>query len=267
MEYGANILLSMDARSIRKMVESDNETAVNDFLDNNESEDEFWEKVYDNLKAEKIRLLIVADEIPNRLQNIIEFLNRNMESVTILAVEIKQYTKDDTRTLVSRVIGQSIEAQSKKTERIGAGPVLDKDTFFENLDQYGKEFFQKLFKITKKQGLKIKCGTKGFSANVTLREENEPFKEKNVSLFQGFSQLAANGQYIGYTGDIKNKVKNGDELFKEYINEITKVDGFNRNSEGFMFKIDKNLDDENWKQLENTIFNITEQIRKNGLME
>ncbi len=261
MEYGANILLSMDTRSIREMVESNNDTSVNDFLEVEDGEEEFWEKVYDNLKAEEIRLLIVADEIPTRLQNIIEFLNRNLKSVTILAVEIKQYIKGDTKTLVSRVIGQSIKAQSGKDGGHGSGPILDNDTFFQNLDQCGKEFYKKLFKITKKQELKINWGTKGFSANV-------PMNGKNVSLFQGFSQLAANGQHVVSTsGSIKSKVKGGDGILDEYVKEIIKIDGFNRTGDGFTFKIDKSMDEKDWKNLKETISNITKQIRKNGLIE
>jgi vacuolar-type H+-ATPase subunit F/Vma7 len=261
MEYGANILLSMDTRIIRKMVESNDDTAIINFLDEGESEEEFWEKVYDNLKAEKIRLLVVADEIPNRLQNIIEFLNRNMESVTILAVEIKQYAKDDIKTLVPRVIGQSIETQSKKTERIGNPSILDEDTFFENLDQYGKEFYQKLFNFTKKQDLIVSYTAKGFTVNV-------PANGFNVSIFRGYSLLAAHGQHIVSTsGKIKSKVKNGDEILEEYVKEIMKIDGSSKVGDGFVFKIDKNLDEKIWEQFENTILNITEQIMKNGLKE
>lgn len=262
MEYGANILLYMDARSIREIVESNNDITVTDILDDNDSEEEFWDKVYDNLKAEKIRLLVVADEIPNRLQNIIEFLNRNMESITILAVEIKQYIKDDTKTLVSRVIGQSIEAQSKKTGRTVNEPILDKNTFFDNLDPYGNEFYQKLFKIIKKHDLKVNWGTKGFSANLVVNGTN-------VSIFQGFSQLAKRGgqHIVSTSGAIKGKVKDGDKVLEEYIREMIKIDGFYTVGDGFMFKIDKYLDEEDWELLENIISNITEKIKINGLIE
>ena len=116
LEYGANILLSMDTRSIKEMTESNNDKPVSEFLDEDDTEEEYWEKVYDNLKAENIRLLVVADEIPNRLKNIIEFLNRNMNSISILAVEIKQYDKDDVKTLVPRVIGQSIATRLENRE-------------------------------------------------------------------------------------------------------------------------------------------------------
>ena len=262
LEYAANILLSMDTRSIRKMVDENDEISVSEFLNTDESdEEEFWDKVYNNLKAEKIRLLVIADEIPNRLQNILEFINRNMESVEILSVEIKQYTKDDVTTLVSRVIGQSIEAQSKKSSRTGGEQVLDKKTFFENLTEPGKEFFDKLFRFTKQENLKINCRTKGFSVNV-------PINGTNVSIFRGYSNLAANGQRLESTsGYIIRKVKNGDTILDEYIKEIVKLEGFYKAGDGFIFKIENNLDENNWRIFKNIISNITKQIMKNGLVE
>jgi len=263
MEYGANILLSMDTRSLRKMLEDNDEISLSAFLGIDESEEEeieeFWEKVYDNLKSEKIRLLVIADEIPNRIQNILEFLNRNMESVEILAVEIKQYTKDDDKTLVPRVIGQSIEAQTKKSRRTGGEPLLDTKTFFEKLDPIGNEFFLKLFKFIKKEQLKVNWGTKGFSCNISING-------KNISIFRGYSELAKHGQRVESTSyDIIGKVKDGNEIAEKYKKEIINIEGFDESGDGFIFKIEKNLDDQNWKQLEHTISSITFQIKENGL--
>ena len=257
LEYGANILLSMDTPSLRKRVEENNEFSVIEFLNEDKNnEEEFWEKVYDNLKAEKIRLLVIADEIPYNLQNILEFINRNMESVEILAVEIKQYTIDDIKTLVSRVIGQV----AKKVP-ITNDPNLNLPKFCENLDEIGKEFFGKLFKLSNEEQLKINWGSKGFSLNV-------PINGKNVSLFQGYSKLSANGQYISSTSyDIENKVKNGDKIREDYVKEIIKVNGFYEVGEGFTYKIVKMLDEENWLSLKKTISKTIEQIRKNGLIE
>ena len=260
MEYGANILLSMDIRGLRKMLEENNDTTVSEFLNKDESEeDEFWEIVYGNLKAEKIRLLIIADEIPNRLQNTLEFLNRNMESVEILSVEIKQYCNDNEKTLVSRVIGQSIEAKSIINDGTRSEVVLNKKAFFEHLDKPGNEFFTKLFKYAKKEQLLINCGTKGFSLNI-------PINGNNISIFRGYCDLAADGQRVESTnGYIKRKVKNGDQIVNEYTKEIVEVEGFYEVGDGFMYKIEKSLDDENWTKFENIITAITSKIRENGL--
>jgi hypothetical protein len=259
LEYGANILLSMDTRNIRNMVDENNDISINEFLNKETEEDEFWEKVYNNLKAEKIRLLVIADEIPNRLQNILEFINRNMDSVEILSVEIKQYTKDNETTLVSRVIGQSIEAQTKKASRTGGEPLLDENKFYENLDQNGKEFYYDLFKFIKKEQLKINCGTRGFSVNV-------PIEGNNVSIFRGYTNLSKHGQHLVSTsGFIKNKVKDGDKILEEYVKEITKLNGFYEAGDGFIYKIETKLDENDWEKFKEINSKIVKQIRTNGL--
>jgi hypothetical protein len=77
--------------------------------------EEFWQKVKTNLRAGKVRLIFVADQVPAELRRIVEFLNQQMDPAEVLAVEIKQYTGQNMRTLVPRVIGQTVEAQQRKT--------------------------------------------------------------------------------------------------------------------------------------------------------
>ena len=59
LEYGANILLSMDTRNLRKMVEENNDISIREFLNNEIKEEDFWEKVYNNLNAEKFVYLLL----------------------------------------------------------------------------------------------------------------------------------------------------------------------------------------------------------------
>lgn len=260
IEYGANLLLSTDALLLRSMVESNDDADLYKILNEDDDEDEFWQRVDENLKADNIRLLVVADEIPKRLQNILEFLNRNMETIEILAVEIKQYAKEGITTLVPRVVGQSIEAQSKKA-RGRASPVLDEKTFFEKLDHEGKKFFGELFKFIKLMDSFIIFRTKGFSCRITV-------DGVNIKIFEGYSGLAAYGQnLVSSRSDIIGKVNNGDEIAAKYVQEMLKVDGFIPVSNGFKYNIDKNLDDENWNLFKKTISNLIEEIRKNGMKE
>lgn len=50
----------------------------------------FFTKVADNPRAGKIRMIFVADEIPDDLRRIVEFLNEQMNPAEVFAVEIKQ---------------------------------------------------------------------------------------------------------------------------------------------------------------------------------
>jgi len=89
--------------------------------------EKIWATVETNLKNGKIRLLFVADEIPKELRRIVEFLNEQMNDVEVLAVEVKQFTGSNLKTLVPRVIGQTTQAQINKT--ISPAKYWDRDSF------------------------------------------------------------------------------------------------------------------------------------------
>jgi hypothetical protein len=120
----------------------------------------FWERVETNLKAGKIRLLFVADKIPNELCRIIEFLNTNMQSVEVLGIECKQFVGDNVQTLVSRVLGQSAIKEHKKSG--GYAPRdWNEDSFFATLQKTNPqavEIARKIYEWAKQQELEIKWG-------------------------------------------------------------------------------------------------------------
>ncbi len=67
------------------------------------------------MRAGKVRLIFVTDQIPAELRRIVEFLNQQMDPAKMLAAEIKQRAGQGMRSLVPRVVGQTVEAQRKKT--------------------------------------------------------------------------------------------------------------------------------------------------------
>jgi hypothetical protein len=96
----------------------------------------FWAAARTNLQEGRIRLLFVADTIPNQLRRIIEFLNSQMDRSEVLGVEIKQYVgPNGEQVLVSRVIGQSEQAQQKKTA--SERKQWDEDSFILMLEESG----------------------------------------------------------------------------------------------------------------------------------
>ncbi len=97
-------------------------------------QEQFWQQVKTNLQAGKVRLVFVADEIPAELQRIVEFLNKQMNPAEVLAVEIKQYLGQGLRTLVPRVIGQTVEAQQKKSSITGEVRQWNESSFFQKLE-------------------------------------------------------------------------------------------------------------------------------------
>lgn len=108
--------------------------------------DEFWRKVKANLLAGRIRMLFVADHIPKELKRIIEFLNVQMDPAEVLALEIRQYVHQNLRTFVPTVIGQTSEAQIRKSASQG-GSVWSAETFLAELqrrDPKGTKYARRL---------------------------------------------------------------------------------------------------------------------------
>ena len=131
LDYAANAVAYWSVDSLRARFEaacegegSDPIQVVAEFLqagpEDQETVDGFWRQVKTNLQAGNIRLLFVADEIPRELRRIVEFLNRFMDPVEVLAVEIHQYVGQGLKTLVPRVIGQTAETEGKKSGTLPA---------------------------------------------------------------------------------------------------------------------------------------------------
>lgn len=112
LDYAAN---SAQYWELKDIIESFQETCqskgedsdriISNFLESTITPDDFWELVNANIRQGKIRLLFIADSIPPELQRIVEFLNEQMNPAEVLAMEIKQYTGQNLKTLVSRVVG------------------------------------------------------------------------------------------------------------------------------------------------------------------
>ena len=90
--------------------------------------DGFWERVATNLAATRLRLLFVADDIPDPLQRVVEFLNAQMAEIEVLAVEIKQFKGNSRQTLVPRVIGRTA-ASPRPRDHGTRRPKLDRESF------------------------------------------------------------------------------------------------------------------------------------------
>ena len=137
-DYAANAILYWPVEKIKSLYESECENSGKDPVQNLSSifnqdidYDDFWNDVETNLKAGKIRMLFVADEMPAELQRIVEFLNDQMERAEVLAISIKQYVGEGLKTLVPRIIGQTATARPNGT--MGPKKKWDEQSFFDDL--------------------------------------------------------------------------------------------------------------------------------------
>ena len=68
---------------------------------------EFWNHVAACLKAERIKLVFAADEIPRSLKTLIECMDRSMTSIEVYGVEIRRYITHGATMLSSTVVGET----------------------------------------------------------------------------------------------------------------------------------------------------------------
>lgn len=120
----------------------------------------FWQMVETNLRAGKIRLIFVADEIPNELRRIVEFLNEQMNPAEVLAIAIRQYVGQGLQTLVPTLYGHTAKAQGTKSK--GDGQRWTETTFFPELaarqSQQESNIAHKILEWAQSRGLRIWWG-------------------------------------------------------------------------------------------------------------
>jgi hypothetical protein len=146
LDYAANAKTSFSPERMAAWLEDDararNTTATQILAETLGIEDPeaFWASVARNLDAERFRLIFVSDIIAPELRRIIEYLNGQMASTVVLAIEVKQYVDEDARhqTIVPRVIGDTEAA--KRTKRAPASrPAVDRPSLLDSLADVDSE--------------------------------------------------------------------------------------------------------------------------------
>ena len=135
--------------------------------------DGFWENVATNLAAKRLRLLFVADDIPDPLAQVVTFLNAQMPGIEVLAVEIKRFHGESSQTLVPRVIGRSAAGSSRGQGR--PAPKLSRESFLERFANEGVRCVaDRLMEAGEESGGYVYYGTGGVSirVNCSLRRQH-----------------------------------------------------------------------------------------------
>jgi hypothetical protein len=167
LDYAANGVIYWPLEKIRATFEASCETSGEDpqeklqellqsDKDSDPDQEKFWENVKINLKAGKIRMIFVADMIPDELRRIVEFLSEQMDPAEVFAIEIKQFEGQGLKTLVPRVIGNVTQTTSTPPARKG-----DEPSFFETLKQKSPDtepIMRKIFEWAKARTSDIRFG-------------------------------------------------------------------------------------------------------------
>ncbi len=145
LDYAANAVVYWPPTEIRKQFElrceNENESpdqVLAECFGDDLAQGEYWERVATNLRAGKIRMIFVADVIPNELRRIVEFLNEQMNDAEVLALEIRQFAGEGLKTLVPRVYGQTSQSMRTKSAGNRERTKWDERTFFQEFQSRGE---------------------------------------------------------------------------------------------------------------------------------
>jgi hypothetical protein len=147
IEYASNAVVYWPIESLRARFEQlcseravDPVSELTRFCGPEADLNEFWSRVHTNLQAGRVRLVLVADVIPQELRRMVEFLKGQMDPAEILAVEVRQFVSGDIRTMVPRVYGQTEQARTRRgSTRSAAAQQWDEPTFFAALEAKNRE--------------------------------------------------------------------------------------------------------------------------------
>ena len=122
LDYAAHATGTWSVSEIKETFEAsedDPDGALGELLrsDGEPDTEAFWQDVETNLAAKRLRLLFVADGIPDELARVVEFLNEQMPRIEVLAVEIKQFKGESRQTLVPSVIGRLAAKPASRSRR------------------------------------------------------------------------------------------------------------------------------------------------------
>jgi hypothetical protein len=117
-QYGASIATGLSVQMLREAFMrrcenggKDHKKELDDLLlDESQGADEFWAEVGKNLTAGRIRIVVVADEIPQELRTTLDFWGKQMVRADIFAIAIAQYTDkvQSLRILAPEIIGRRL---------------------------------------------------------------------------------------------------------------------------------------------------------------
>jgi len=98
-----------------------------------EDADDYWSAVETNLRAGRMRLIFLANEIPNELRRIIEFLNAQMAPAEVFGVELRQFGHEAGAVLVPKIVGRTAVAERSKATGRRIERQWDEESFFAEL--------------------------------------------------------------------------------------------------------------------------------------
>lgn len=232
LEYAAHATTTWTAHDLRQTFENAGEAHGFDpnaeiakllQIDSEPDVDAFWQSVSTNLAARRLRLLFVADEIPDPLERVVEFLNAQMPHIEVLAVEIKQFRGESFQTLVPRVIGRSAAAASPVTGSSKQRRKLTKASFLNELpNDEARLVTEKLLGVADAVSATLFWGSTGFSIRMRSKAFRYPISvawlhPPGVTGWNGLTDISFGTALFGYDPPPEENLRT---FLEEWVNEF-----------------------------------------------
>lgn len=235
MDYAAHATQTWNVGDIRQAFEKrvadagqDSDSVLSELLREEPDADAFWQRVDDNLRAARLRLLFVADGIPDELTRVVEFLNEQMPRIEVLAVEIKQFLgATGSSMLVPRVIGRTSDAIAAPSRSSGSrrGEALNAQTLIESFsDEQIREAVGRLLEVARKH----RTGFNWSPAGVSIRARCPASKSQSVAWLYapesvGYMKLGGFifGEGNGMPGFFEELPENVGKVLDDWVNEFS----------------------------------------------
>ena len=203
--YAAHGAVTWTADELRKTFESeceakglDPDAEISKLLgtDVEPDVDAFWKAVATNLAARRLRLLFVADEIPDPLERVVTFLNEQMPNIEVLAVEIKQFSGESFQTIVPRVIGRMSGSEDVLNGGTGPRRKLTRESFLEELpNEEARGVARKIMDTATAAGATLWWGSSSVSIRMPCKIYKQPVTvawlhpQPGVPFWMGFRDI------------------------------------------------------------------------------
>jgi hypothetical protein len=206
-----------------------------------------------------MRLIIIAQEITKEIKLTSNFLRQ--KGIDINCMEFKYFESKTGEKVISSdfIIGEEEYIQQKI--KSASLPNINEKQFIESLDNNGKIFFQEIFNFAKENKLTFKWGSKGFSLNVTINDEN-------IVLLFGYPPYSVFKQSI-YTGfeEILRKVENSERIIEYYKDRLNETGYFVNAKSNLKWLIEKSYSQKEISVFIDIIKEIILKIYETGLKE
>jgi len=203
------------------------------------------------------KLIIVAQEITKEVRQTALFLRE--KGLDIYCVSFKYFKTKNEEEIISMEFIVGEEDLIREKIDTTSLPKINKIQFMNSLDTNGKKVFEKIFSFGKNNSLICKWGSKGFSLNVGINNEN-------VTLLFGYPPKSVFKQSI-YTGYemITKKVNNSEGVVDFYKAQIKSFGYFQDAGSISKWIIDKSYSEKEINKFLNILEKVIIKIKGNGL--